>query len=49
MAMYELARCYEMGIGTEKDKEKAIHWYEICSHTHYSSASDAKRKLSELR
>ena len=49
MAMFEIARCYEMGIGTEKNKEKAIYWYEACSHTHDASASDAKRKLSELR
>ena len=48
MAMFELARCYEMGIGTTKNIAMAIQWYEACSQSHYASAYDAKRKLREL-
>jgi TPR repeat protein len=49
MAMFELARCYETGIGTPKDLQKAIRWYEECSQSRYASASEAKEKLRKLK
>ena len=49
MAMFELANCYENGIGTSPDLAKAIHWYEICSRSRFASTSDAKRKYEILK
>jgi len=48
MAMYEVAQCFEKGIGTDRDINKAIHWYKLCSHSNYAAESDAKRRLKEL-
>lgn len=49
MAMYELAQCYEFGIGTQKDINKAIHWYEQCVKSNYAAASDAEKRLQEIK
>ncbi len=49
MAMFELARCYEKGIGTMADLSKAIQWYQTCSEAPYASASDAKKKYKYLK
>ena len=48
MAMFEVAKCFEKGIGTKKDMEQAIHWYEQCSESHYAAASDARCRLEAL-
>lgn len=49
MAMYELAKCYELGIGTPKDIHKAIHWYERCVKSNYAAKSDAEKRLKEIK
>ena len=49
MAMFDLARCYEKGIGTLLDLSKAIQWYQTCSEAPYASASDAKKKYNYLK
>lgn len=48
MAMFELAQCYEMGIGTPCDRSLAILWYERCKKSQYAASSDAKRRLQEI-
>lgn len=48
IAMFNLAKCYEKGIGLEQNMEKAIYWYERAAKSRYSCESDAKRKLKEL-
>ena len=48
MAMYEVAQCFEKGIGTGRDINKAIHWYELCSRSNYAAKSEAKERLREL-
>lgn len=48
MAMFELAQCYEMGIGTPCDRSQAILWYERCKDSQYAAASDAKSRLQEI-
>ena len=48
MAMYEIAKAYEMGIGTHKDISQAISWYQKCSKSHYSASSNAERALRRL-
>ena len=49
MAMYELARCYEKGIGTGKDINAAIKWYEKCAESRYAASSDANDRLKILK
>ena len=41
-AMYELAVCYSSGIGTEIDREQAMHWYSEGSK---AGSAEAKRSL----
>ena len=48
MAMFELAQCFEYGIGTGRDLLKAKYWYEQCSSSNYAAESDAKNRLDEL-
>lgn len=48
MAMFEVARCYEDGIGTGKDVAMAVHWYGLCAKSDYAAASDAETKLKSL-
>lgn len=48
MAMFELAQCYEMGIGTPCNRDQAVLWYNRCKDSNYAAASDAKERLREL-
>ena len=48
MAMFEVARCYENGTGTSRDIKNAIHWYQLCSKSHYAASHDAEDRLMEL-
>lgn len=48
MAMYELAKLYEEGLGTSYNKDKAIEWYKICSESSYKTKTDAKAALKRL-
>lgn len=49
MAMYELAKLYENGLGTSYNKDKAIEWYQKCAESLYKAASEAKKALKRLR
>ncbi len=48
MAMYELAKLYEQGLGTITNRDKAIEWYTKCSKSSYPSSTDAKNALKRL-
>lgn len=48
MAMYELAKLYENGLGTSYNKDKAIEWYQKCSVSSCKASSDAKKALKRL-
>lgn len=48
MAMYELAKLYENGLGTSYDKAKAIEWYQKCAESSYKASSDARKALKRL-
>lgn len=48
MAMYELAACYEEGMGVPTSREKAIEWYEKCAQSKYVARNDAKKALKRL-
>lgn len=48
MAMYELAQCYELGIGTPCDIAQAILWYKRCKVSSYTAAAEAKRRLQKI-
>lgn len=48
MAMYELAKLYEEGGGTNTDRAKAIEWYKKCSETNCSMADEARMALKRL-
>lgn len=48
MAMYELGKLYENGLGTSCDKAKAIEWYKKCSNSLYMARKDAKEALERL-
>ena len=39
-AAYELARCYNEGIGTEKDTEKAENWFRLASDLGHTGAQE---------
>ena len=48
MAMYEVAQCYEKGLGTERDRKKAVAWYRRCVKSRYAASHDAEWRLREL-
>lgn len=48
MAMYELAKLYEDGMGVATSRENAIKWYRKCVHSNYSAESDARQALRRL-
>lgn len=48
MAMYELAKLYENGLGTSYNKDKAIEWYQKCAESSYKASSDARKALKRL-
>lgn len=49
MAMYELARLLEEGMGVSKSLEKAVEWYEKCAKSSYKASIDARKALARLR
>lgn len=48
MAMYEVARLYEEGLGVGANHERAIEWYKKCADSNYMASSDAKKALRRL-
>ena len=49
MAMFEVAQCFERGMGTARNMEKAIHWYEQCAKSTYAAAHEAEWRLKKLK
>lgn len=50
MAMFELAKLYEAGLGVRYDSEEAIRWYQKCYESDCEksdAAADALKKLSD--
>lgn len=48
MAMFDVAECFEKGIGTTADKSKAIYWYKCCAASNYAASSQAEERLKQL-
>ena len=48
MAMYELAKLFEDGLGVNFSREKAIEWYTKCADSGYVAHSDARKALKRL-
>lgn len=48
MAMYELAKLFEDGLGVNFSREKAIEWYTKCVDSGYVAHSDARKALKRL-
>lgn len=48
MAMFELAKLYENGLGTAYNREKAIEWYKKCAESTYMARNDARNALKRL-
>lgn len=48
MAMYELAKLYEEGLGVTMSRERAIEWYTKCVNSNYVARSDARKALKRL-
>ena len=46
-AMYELAKCYENGFGTEKDTAEAVKWLGKAHHFKHSMALVELKRLAE--
>lgn len=44
-AQYNVARCYELGLGTDKDLNKAIYWFTYAAE---NGISEAKRSLLRI-
>ena len=49
MAMCELARCYEKGLGTSYSREKSMEWYKACVEANCEASTDAKKALLALQ
>ena len=50
-AMLEVAKAYETGLGTSRNREQAINWYTKCENTNtsYSKvALDALKKMGRI-
>lgn len=50
MAMFELAKLYETGLGVRYDSEEAVRWYQKCYESDCEksdAAADALKKLSD--
>lgn len=47
-AMFEVAKAYETGIGTGRNREQATYWYSKCSKTDTRVAKDASAALKRL-
>lgn len=48
MAMYELAKLYEEGLGVTMSRERAIEWYTKCVDSNYIARSEARKALKRL-
>ena len=48
MAMYEVAKLYENGLGAPYDMEKAIEWYHKCAEIMCAARRDAQNALKRL-
>lgn len=48
MAMFELAKLYEEGMGVPMSRERAIEWYTKCAESNYVARTDAKKALRRL-
>lgn len=48
LAMFNVAKQYEEGIGTEMNKPKAIEWYTKCAEKKSSVYDDARKALKRL-
>lgn len=48
MAMYELAKLYEDGMGVNMSRERAIEWYTKCAESDYIAREDARKALRRL-
>ena len=48
MAMYELAKLYEEGMGVNMSRERAIEWYTKCAESNYVARTDARKALRRL-
>ena len=48
MAMFDVAKSYESGIGTTANLNEAIRWYKACIGTPYAASGDARARLEEL-
>lgn len=47
-AMFEVAKAYETGMGTGRNREQAISWYTKCSETDSRIANEASAALKRL-
>ena len=48
MAMYELAKLYEEGLGVTMSRERALEWYTKCVNSNYVARSGARKALKRL-
>lgn len=48
LAMFELAKLYEEGLGTDTNRSKAIEWYGKCADGNNSMISEARKALKRL-
>ena len=48
MAMYELAKLYEDGMGVSMSRERAIEWYTKCAESNYVARTNARKALKRL-
>ena len=47
-AVYELADCYENGIGVPSNINHAIHWYKVCHINGYLNQEDRRERYNAL-
>lgn len=48
LAMFELAKLYEEGLGTDTNRSKAIEWYGKCADGNNSVTGEARKALKRL-
>lgn len=49
LAMYELAKLYESGLGVKYDLDAAIHWYTECINADCEKSKEANESLVRLK
>lgn len=47
-AMLEVAKAYETGLGTSRNREQAINWYTKCENTNTSYSKEAAEALKKM-